>query len=92
VAGVADPLGPQQVSELADAVLTGVFSGDLAVALERAGAFCRVSSTGRAHRAASLEGSDPAAAAGLTRTAAALLTTAEDLEAAARLWRQGELT
>jgi hypothetical protein len=92
VAGVADPIGPQQVSELADTVLTGVFSGDFAVALERAGAFCRVSSTGRAHRAGQIEASDELGAAALTRTASALLTTAEDLEAAARLWRAGELT
>lgn len=92
VAGVADPTGPQQVSALADAVLTGVFDGDLAIALERAAAFCRVSSTGRAHRAAGLESSDAPAAAALTRSAAALLTTAEDLEASARLWRAGELT
>ena len=73
-------------------MLTGVFTGDLAVALERAGAFCRVSSTGRAHRAGELEASDELAAAALTRSAAALLTTGEDLEAAARLWRAGELT
>jgi hypothetical protein len=92
VAGVADPTGPQQVSALADAVLTGVFTGDLAVALERAGAFCRVSSTGRARRASELEATDELGALALTRTAAALLTTAEDLEAAARLWRAGELT
>lgn len=92
VAGVADPTGPQQVSAVADAVLTGVFDGDLAVALERAAAFCRVSSTGRAHRAAELETSDGGAAVALTRTAAALLTTAEDLEASARLWRAGDLT
>jgi hypothetical protein len=92
VAGVADPTGPQQVSAVADAVLTGVFAGDLAVALERAGAFCRVSSTGRAHRAADLEATDELGAAALTRSAGALLTTAEDLEGAARLWRAGELT
>ncbi|MDP9220816.1 MAG: hypothetical protein M3P23_09780 [Actinomycetota bacterium] len=92
VAGVADPTGPQQVSALADAVLTGVFTGDLAVALERAGAFCRVSSTGRARRASELEAADELGALALTRSAAALLTTAEDLEAAARLWRAGELT
>lgn len=92
VAGMADPTGPQEVSALADAVLTGVFQGDLAVALERAGAFCRVASTGRARRAAELDSADEPAAAVLTRTAAALLSTAEDLEAAARLWRAGELT
>jgi hypothetical protein len=92
VAGVADPTGPEQVSALADAVLTGVFQGDLAVALERAGAFCRVASTGRARRSAELEPTDDLAAAALTRSAAALLGTAEDLEAAARLWRSGDLT
>ncbi len=92
VAGVADPTGPQQVSALADAILTGVFAGDFAVALERAAAFCRVSSTGRARRAGDLETTDELAAAALTRSAAALLTTAEDLEAAARLWRAGDLT
>jgi hypothetical protein len=46
VAGVGDPPGPQEVRHLADAVLAGAFSGDLAVALERAAAFCRVVSTG----------------------------------------------
>jgi hypothetical protein len=92
VAGVADPIGPEQVSALADAVLTGVFDGDLAVALERAAAFCRVTSTGRAHRATDLEATDDLTAAAITRTAAALLTTADDLEGAARLWRAGELT
>jgi hypothetical protein len=92
VAGVADPIGPQEVSALADAVLTGVFDGDLAVALERAAAFCRVTSTGRAHRASAQDASDAVAAAALTRSSAALLTTAEDLDASARLWRAGELT
>jgi hypothetical protein len=46
VAGVADPPGPAEVRQLADSVLAGAFSGELDVALERAGAFCRVVSTG----------------------------------------------
>lgn len=46
VAGVADPPGPAEVRALADAVLAGAFSGDLATALDRAAAFCRVVSTG----------------------------------------------
>ena len=37
---------PMRCCRLADAVLTGAFVGDLAVAMERAGAFCRVVSTG----------------------------------------------
>jgi hypothetical protein len=46
VAGVGDPPGPVEVRALADSVLAGAFSGDLGVALDRAGAFCRVVSTG----------------------------------------------
>lgn len=83
VAGPADPPGPAEVTALADAILAGVFEGDLAVALERAAAFCRVVAAGRADR------SDGEAAA--TR-AAHLMDTADDLTAAAALWRQGELS
>ena len=42
VAGAAEPPGPDELRVLVDAVLRGVFEGDLAVALERAAAFCRV--------------------------------------------------
>ena len=63
-----------------DAVLAGAFDGDLAVALERAAAFCLVTATGRAH--------DDAADAS---SAAALSLTAEDLAACAGLWRAGDL-
>jgi hypothetical protein len=48
VAGVAQPPGADEVRALADAVLTGVYAGELDVALERAGAFCRVVAAGRA--------------------------------------------
>ncbi|MCE1177731.1 MAG: hypothetical protein LWW86_01670 [Micrococcales bacterium] len=79
VAGMAEPPGPDEVRALADAILRGVFEGDLAVALERAAAFCRVVSSGRADVGPSPE------------AAAQMLTTAQDLEAAARLWRAGQL-
>jgi hypothetical protein len=82
VAGPADPPGPTEVTALADAILAGVFEGDLAVALERAAAFCRVVAAGRADRS---EGEEAA-----TR-AAHLLDTADDLTAAAALWRRNEL-
>lgn len=89
VAGVAEPPGPQEMLQLADAVLAGVFSGDLAVALERAGSFCRVVSTGWAvladrHR-------DEAVAAVLTKKAADLQRTAGQLESAGASWRAGTL-
>ena len=89
VAGVAGPPGPQEVTELVDAVLSGVFTADLAVALERAGAFCRVLVTGSALDADLVD--DPDTAGRMTRGAAGLLRTAEELEDAARLWRAGRL-
>lgn len=80
IAGVVDPPGADEVRDLSDRILGGIFDGDLAVALERAAAFCRVVATGRA----SLDDGDVTAAA-------AMVGTAEDLEASARLWRAGSL-
>jgi hypothetical protein len=91
VAGVAEPPGPGELRALTDAILRGVFDGDLAVALQRAAAFCRVVAAGRAERAHSTDRSDPEAAAAQTRRAASMLSTAEDLAACAHLWRGGEL-
>ncbi|HZC70202.1 MAG TPA: hypothetical protein VE442_05885 [Jatrophihabitans sp.] len=47
VAGVAEYADPTAVQQTADAVLTGVYQGDLAVALERAASFFRVVAAGR---------------------------------------------
>jgi len=73
-----------------------VFEADLAIALERASGFCRVVAAGRVERAnesdADVTGTqDPLWGSAQTRRAASMLTTAEDLEACARLWRKGEL-
>lgn len=89
VAGVASPPGPEEVRELADAVLSGVYTADLAVALERAAAFCRVLATGSAVDADLVEDDDLAGR--ITRGASGLVRTAEDLERAAGLWRAGTL-
>jgi len=83
LAGVEEPPGPDEVARLGDAVLTSAFSGDFGVALERAAAFCRVVATGRAHLAADQRD---------TRLASGNLRMAEQLEHAAGLWRNGELT
>lgn len=88
VAGVGDPPGPPEVLHLADAVLTGAFSGDLDVAMERAGAFCRVVSTGWALLADEDTGEGDAAAA-LTRRASDLQRTGAQLELAASRYREG---
>jgi hypothetical protein len=85
VAGVADAADPEAVRAVSDAVLRGIYRGDLDVALERAAALFRVLATGRdelaeAHR----DDAGRRLAAGNRRAAA-------DLSAAAHLWREGAL-
>lgn len=92
VAGIAEPPGPDEVQALADDILTGVFDGDLSVALERAAAFAAVVAAGRAEIAHDRDdAADPASAGALTTSAAAMQRTGEDLVACARLWRSDEL-
>lgn len=91
IAGVAEPPGPDDVRELCDRVLSGVFDGDLAIALERAAAFLRVLATGSAMHADWIEEDNDDLAFTVTRRAGALLTTAEELEEAAGLYRAGKL-
>jgi hypothetical protein len=90
VAGVADPPGPREVAELGDAVLTSAFDGDFAIALERAAAFCRVVAAGRAHLADDCPDEDESFRQ--TRLADGNLRMAQELEHAATLWREDELT
>lgn len=89
VAGVAEPPGPDEVRRITDDLLTGVYAGDFAIALDRASAFCAVISAGRADLAGDSDG--PAAGA-LTRRGASMLQTSNDLRACAALWRAGNLT
>jgi hypothetical protein len=90
VAGVAQPPGPTEVQDLADAILAGAFTGDLAVALERAAAFCHVVATGRAFQADDAHESESGNR--LTQLASGLARTGTELEEAARRWRTGELS
>lgn len=90
IAGVATPPGPEQIQEMTDAVLTGVFEGDLDGALDRAAAFCRVVAAGRASR----DDSTPVgslAVHGLAGGAAQVAAMAEDLQMCASLWRRDAL-
>jgi hypothetical protein len=91
VAGAVEPPGPEEMLQLADAVLSGLFTGELDVALARAAAFARILSTGSALDADWLDDASPAEAATVTRRAEGLLSTAEALESAAVKWRQGKL-
>lgn len=91
MAGAPSPTGPEQLIALADEILRGVFEGDFAIALERAAAFCRLSSAGAASIADDLEGTEPERARELTTRALRLHQTATELSSCSRLWRQGLL-
>jgi hypothetical protein len=91
VAGVALPPGPADVRAVVDEVLSGVYTSDLATALDRAAAFCRVLATGAAFDADHLDLVDPRGADRQTRGASSLLRTADELARAGDLWRAGRL-
>lgn len=81
VAGV-EPPGPDEVRRVADEILRGVFAGDVAVAFERAAAFCHVVASGRA---------DVTTGTRAVFQAVRLQDMARDLSAAATLWRRNQL-
>ncbi|MFD1714579.1 DNA-directed RNA polymerase subunit beta [Amnibacterium flavum] len=91
VAGAPDPAGPDEILALADDILRGVFTGDLAIALDRAAAFCRVSAAGCTSVADDLDNSEPERSTELTRRALRLSEIAADLSASSKLWRSGGL-
>lgn len=91
VAGAPTPAGPQEVTELADRILRGLFEGDFASALERAAAFCRVEAAGASSVADDQDALSPDRATELTTRALRLDTTADELAACARMSRAGTL-
>ncbi len=91
VAGAPTPTGPQEVTELADLILRGLFEGDFAIALERAAAFCRVEAAGASSIADDQDATSPERASELTIRALRLTTTADELAACARMSRAGTL-
>ncbi|MFC7789042.1 DNA-directed RNA polymerase subunit beta [Microbacterium sp. MAHUQ-60] len=92
IAGAPTPASPDELTALVDTILRGVFQGDFAVALERAAAYCRVQASGATHTADDYEPTEPGRASDLTRRALRLSGYADDLTAAAGLWRSGALT
>jgi len=92
VAGAPVPATPDELIAVIDTILRGAFTGDFAVALERAAAFCRVQASGATHLADDYEATEPARATTFTRRALRLSTTAADLTGCAALWRRDSLT
>jgi hypothetical protein len=91
VAGAPSPAGPEELRALADEILRGVFEGDLALALDRAAAFCRVTADGALDLADDADRTEPERAEALTRRAARLARLADELSVSARLERDGAL-
>lgn len=92
IAGAPVPANPDEIVVLIDTILRGAFRGDFAVALDRAAAFCRVQASGATHTADDYEATEPERASELTARALRLSSHAQDLSAAAVLWRQDALT
>jgi len=92
VAGAPTPAGPDELVDLVDTILRGLFQGDFAVALDRAAAFCRVEASGASHLADDYEATEPERASALTTRALRLADYASDLTACAALWRRESLT
>ena len=92
VAGAPTPAGPDELVELINEILRGLFQGDFAVALDRAAAFCRVQASGASHLADDYEATEPERASALTTRALRLADYATDLAGCAALWRRDSLT
>jgi hypothetical protein len=91
VAGAPAPTGPDEITELADQILRGLFRGDFATALDRAASFSRVLAAGCTSVADDAEPINPEYGTELTTRAARLAQTAEEFTACARLYRAGNL-
>ncbi|MFB2596884.1 DNA-directed RNA polymerase subunit beta [Herbiconiux sp. P17] len=91
VAGAESPTGPKEITELADQILRGLFTGDFAIALDRAAAFCRIMSQGCASIADDAEIGAPETASTLTTRALRFETIGADLTQSASLWRSDNL-
>jgi hypothetical protein len=91
VAGAPVPAGPDEITELADQILRGLFVGDFAIALDRAAAFCRVTAAGATSIADDQDAANPERATELTTRALRLSQTASEFTACARLYRAGSL-
>ena len=91
IAGAPVPADPDEIVVLVDTILRGAFRGDFAVALDRAAAFCRVQASGAVYTADDYEPTEPTRSSELTTRALRLSSYAQDLSAAAVLWRSGAL-
>lgn len=91
IVGVDQAPNADDIERTADSILSGAFTGDFAVALERAGTFCNVIAAGLANEAKHRAASSVSHARSMYATARSLHTTARDFSTAAKLWRSHRL-
>ncbi len=96
IAGVDQAPEADDIIRTADSILSGAFTGDFAIALERAGAFCDVIARGikttiRDAQSRQLDGQDAKEVDAAQRTVNSLNQTARDFMRGASLWRRGRL-
>lgn len=89
VAGVEDPISPESVREMCDEILHGAFTGDFAIALERAASASAVFASGATDIADQREPHDEVHGTKLTRQALRFSEMAEQFRTGARSWRAG---
>lgn len=91
VAGAQEPVSPESIAMLCDAILRGAFVGDLGSALDRASSYARIMAAGAADLADERDPHDDAHASMLTTRALRYAKIARELEAGAARWRDGTL-
>ncbi|WP_300765948.1 hypothetical protein [uncultured Bifidobacterium sp.] len=90
IAGLDSAPTADDIAHTADSILSGAFTGDFAIALDRASAFTAVIANGL--RSQAQTGTDiPQEKAQLVHRAANLHTTSSDFHHGAALWRRGRL-
>jgi len=87
IAGLTEPPRPTDLRELTQAILNGVFTGDLRVALERAAAFAHVTAIGLTDPEAGVDEVPPER----VRRAGRMQEMARDLHVCAGMWERGDL-
>lgn len=91
IAGVADPVGPDEVRTTSEEILRGVFAGDLAVALRRAAAFAHLVALGCLRRADVLDAFDVEQASAFTLRARRFDELSVAFARGAQLWQEDAL-
>ncbi len=92
IAGLDQAPSAADIARTADSILSGAFTGDFAVALDRAAAFTQVIAAGlRREASLSRTGSDPDGKARLLHAAGNLRSTSSVFRHGASLWRSRQL-